>query len=137
MDDFFITNRKYNHIKTLDRHNFRTEFQKNQHYWFFQKDDFFTKELILLKVKKIPQRKCVACQDRDSKKTLVRIVKTKEGQIFLDLTGKANGRGAYICNDSECLEKAIKSNALGRAFKQEIPQEVYAKLREEIKNNEE
>ena len=89
-----------------------------------------------MKIKKMPQRKCVACQDRDSKKTLVRIVKMKEGQIFLDLTGKANGRGAYICNSCECLEKAIKSNALGRAFKSEIPQEVYDKLREEIKINE-
>lgn len=89
-----------------------------------------------MKVKKIPQRKCIACQDRDSKKTLVRIVKNKEGQIFMDLTGKANGRGSYICNCSECLEKAIKSNALGRAFKAEIPHEIYDKLREEIKKNE-
>lgn len=89
-----------------------------------------------MKPKKIPQRKCVACQDRDAKKQLVRIVKNKEGQIFVDPTGKANGRGAYICSDIECLEKAIKSKALSRAFKIEIPQEVYDKLREEIKVNE-
>lgn len=89
-----------------------------------------------MKQKKIPQRKCIACQDREAKKQLVRIVKNKEGQIFVDLTGKANGRGAYICNDTECLEKAIKTKALSRAFKIEIPQEVYDKLREEIKINE-
>ena len=88
------------------------------------------------KVKKVPQRKCIACQDRDNKKELVRIVKNKEGHIFLDRTGKANGRGAYICNCSECLRKAIKSKALNRAFKMEIPDEVYESLIKEIENNE-
>lgn len=88
------------------------------------------------KVKKVPQRKCIACQDRDNKKELIRIVKNKEGQIFLDKTGKANGRGAYICNCSECLEKAIKSNALSRAFKIEIPENVYESLTKEIEVNE-
>ena len=61
----------------------------------------------MIKQKKIPQRKCIACQERDSKKGLTRIVKTKEGEIFLDPTGKANGRGAYICKDVECMKKAI------------------------------
>lgn len=88
------------------------------------------------KVKKVPQRKCIACQDRDNKKELIRIVKNKEGHIFLDKTGKANGRGAYICNCSECLRKAIKSNALNRAFKMEIPDEVYESLIKEIEDNE-
>ena len=88
------------------------------------------------KVKKVPQRKCIACQDRDNKKELVRIVKNKEGQIFLDKTGKANGRGAYICKCGECLEKAIKSKALNRAFKVEIPDEVYESLAKEIADNE-
>lgn len=88
------------------------------------------------KVKKVPQRKCIACQDRDNKKELIRIVKNKEGHIFLDKTGKANGRGAYICNCSECLKKAIKSNALSRAFKMEIPEEVYESLIKEIEDNE-
>lgn len=88
------------------------------------------------KVKKVPQRKCIACQDRDNKRELIRIVKNKEGQIFLDKTGKANGRGAYICNCSECLKKAIKSNALSRAFKMEIPEEVYESLIKEIEDNE-
>jgi len=90
----------------------------------------------LQKVKKVPQRKCIACQDRDNKKELVRIVKNKEGHIFLDRTGKANGRGAYICNCSECLRKAIKSKALNRAFKMEIPDEVYESLIKEIEDNE-
>jgi predicted RNA-binding protein YlxR (DUF448 family) len=89
-----------------------------------------------LKQKKIPQRKCIACQDRDSKRDLIRIVKNKEGEIFVDPTGKANGRGAYICNNVECLEKAVKSRALNRAFKLEIPQEIYEKLGEEIKKYE-
>ena len=88
------------------------------------------------KVKKVPQRKCIACQDRDNKKELIRIVKNKEGHIFLDKTGNANGRGAYICNCSECLKKAIKSNALSRAFKMEIPEEVYESLIKEIEDNE-
>lgn len=88
------------------------------------------------KVKKVPQRKCIACQDRDNKKELIRIVKNKEGQIFLDKTGKANGRGAYICNCSECLKKAIKSKALSRAFKMEVPEEVYESLMKEIGDNE-
>lgn len=88
------------------------------------------------KVKKVPQRKCIACQDRGNKKELIRIVKNKEGHIFLDKTGKANGRGAYICNCSECLKKAIKSNALSRAFKMEIPEEVYESLIKEIEDNE-
>lgn len=88
------------------------------------------------KVKKVPQRKCIACQDRDNKKELIRIVKNKEGQIFLDKTGKANGRGAYICNCSECLKKAIKSKALSRAFKVEVPDEVYESLMKEIGDNE-
>ncbi|WP_300280080.1 RNase P modulator RnpM [Peptacetobacter sp.] len=92
--------------------------------------------MTLQKVKKIPQRKCIACQDRDSKKGLIRIVKNKEGEIFLDPTGKANGRGAYICKSSECLKKAIKSKALNRAFKMEVPDEIYERLLMELENNE-
>ncbi len=82
--------------------------------------------------KKIPQRKCITCQDRNSKKTLIRIVKNKDGEIFVDNTGKANGRGAYICASKECLEKAIKTRALNRAFKLEISEKVYNDLSEEI-----
>lgn len=85
-----------------------------------------------MKVKKIPQRKCIACNDRNDKKGLIRIVKNKDGEIFLDPTSKANGRGAYICKDIECLEKAIKTKALNRAFKTEISIEVYEKLKMEL-----
>lgn len=88
------------------------------------------------KIKKVPQRKCIVCQDRDAKRGLMRIVKNKEGQIFIDETLKANGRGAYICKNSECLQKAIKTKALNRAFKIEVPQEVYENLLEELKSYE-
>ena len=86
------------------------------------------------KVKKIPQRKCIVCQDRDSKKELMRIVKNKEGEIFLDPSSRANGRGAYICKDSECLKKGIKTKALNRAFKVEVSDEVYEKLLAELES---
>ena len=84
------------------------------------------------KTKKIPQRKCIVCSDRSDKKKLIRIVKNKEGQIFVDPTGKANGRGAYICQSMECMEKAIKTHAPERSFRVEIPTEVYDRLKEEL-----
>lgn len=84
------------------------------------------------KIKKVPQRKCIVCQDRDSKRELIRIVKNKEGEIFIDLSGKANGRGAYICKSTECLQKAVKTKALNRAFKIEVSDEVYEKLLAEL-----
>ena len=86
--------------------------------------------------KKKPQRKCIACQERDDKKGLIRIVKNKEGEIFIDKTGKANGRGAYICDDKECLNKAIKSRALNRAFKMEVSSQVYENLLKELESYE-
>lgn len=88
------------------------------------------------KVKKVPQRKCISCQDRDSKKELMRIVKNKEGEIFVDKTLKANGRGAYICKSEECIKKAISSKALNRAFKMEVPEEVYEKILAELDSDE-
>ena len=60
-------------------------------------------------MKKIVQRTCIGCMEEKEKKSLIRIVKQNDGKIFIDKTGKANGRGAYICNNIECLEKAIKS----------------------------
>ena len=87
-------------------------------------------------MKKIPLRTCMGCNEKKPKKELIRIVKNKDGQIFLDPTGKANGRGAYICNDAECLKKAIKSKALNRAFKIEVPNEVYENLLEELQKHE-
>lgn len=87
-----------------------------------------------MKVKKTPQRKCIACQERGDKKGLVRVVKNKEGEIFLDKTGKANGRGAYVCSTKECLEKVIKSKAFNKAFKMNVEDEVYTHLLDELEN---
>lgn len=80
------------------------------------------------KVKKKPIRKCIACGVSREKNELIRVVKNKEGEVFLDKTGKANGRGAYICNSSSCLEKVIKSKALNRVFSSEISEEAYQSL---------
>ena len=80
------------------------------------------------KVKKIPQRQCVGCRTMKDKKALIRVVRTPEGQIVLDATGKKSGRGAYVCPDPACLKKARKSRVLERAFSLEIPEEVYDAL---------
>ena len=77
-------------------------------------------------------RMCIVCRAQSDKKTLIRIVKNKEGQIFVDKTSKANGRGAYVCNSKECYQKLVKTKALNRAFKCDVPQEIYEKLGEEI-----
>ena len=83
-------------------------------------------------MKKLPERKCIGCSEVKPKNELLRIVKNKENEIFIDLTGKANGRGAYICPKEECLEKAVKSNRLAKSFEQEISQDIYEKLKEVI-----
>lgn len=80
-------------------------------------------------MKKIPQRTCIGCKEKKDKKDLIRIVKDKEGNITVDRTGKANGRGAYICDDVTCLDKAIKSKSLQRSFETEITNELYENLR--------
>ena len=80
------------------------------------------------KVKKIPQRQCVCCRTMKDKKSLLRLVKTPEGDLLLDATGKKSGRGAYVCPDSECLKKARKSRALERALETAIPDAVYEAL---------
>lgn len=80
-------------------------------------------------MKSIPLRTCMGCNEKKPKKELVRIVKNKEGQIFLDKTGKLDGRGAYICNSSECLEKIIKSKRLEKVLESKISEEVYNNLR--------
>lgn len=83
-------------------------------------------------IKKIPMRMCVACREMKPKAELVRIVRTPEGDIAPDFTGKRNGRGAYICRCAQCIEKARKSNALGRAFSQQIASETYDRLLQEL-----
>ena len=78
--------------------------------------------------KKIPMRQCLGCREMKPKKELIRVVRSPEGSISLDFRGKANGRGAYVCPDTACLKKAMKSKALERAFETAIPEEIYALL---------
>ena len=85
-----------------------------------------------LKPKKVPQRQCVGCRTMKDKKELIRVVKSPEGDITLDATGKKSGRGAYVCPNGECLKKARKSRALERAFDTAIPPEVYEALEKEM-----
>ena len=80
-------------------------------------------------MKRIPQRTCIGCNTTKNKNELTRIVKNKENEINIDKTGKMNGRGAYICNDIKCLEKAIKTKKLERIFETNISDEIYENLR--------
>lgn len=80
-------------------------------------------------LKTIPERTCIGCNEKKEKKQLIRIVKNSEGNINVDTTGKANGRGAYICKNMECLEKAIKSKKLERSLKTKIDLQIYENLR--------
>ncbi|MBQ5677649.1 MAG: YlxR family protein [Clostridia bacterium] len=90
-----------------------------------------------MKQKKIPMRRCTGCGEQKPKKELVRVVKTPDGEILLDLTGKMSGRGAYICNNAECLKKARKSKRIDRTFEMTIPDEVYKQMEEEISKDDE
>ena len=80
-------------------------------------------------VKKKPARTCMACNEQKEKQELVRIVRSKDGIIEVDLSGKKSGRGAYICKKEECLEKIMKSKRLERIFEQEISSKIYESLR--------
>ena len=80
-------------------------------------------------MKKLPQRTCMGCNSKKDKKDLIRIVRNKEGIISIDRTGKAQGRGAYICDNIECLNKVIKSKRLEKVFDVKIPEEIYENLR--------
>ncbi len=77
-------------------------------------------------------RMCVACRQSKDKRSLVRLVKDKEGNINIDLTGKMNGRGAYVCKDKACFDKLKKTKALNRAFKTNISEEIIDALEKEI-----
>lgn len=81
------------------------------------------------KQKYVPLRRCMACNEQKEKKDLLRIVKSKDGMIQIDLTGKKNGRGAYICKSEECLEKLIKSKRLEKIFEMQISSELYENIR--------
>ncbi len=86
--------------------------------------------------KKIPLRKCTGCGEMKPKKELVRVVKTPEDEVLMDLTGRVNGRGAYICPNAQCLKIARKSKRIERSFQIQIPDEIYDKMEEELKNHE-
>ena len=85
-----------------------------------------------MKPRKIPLRMCLGCNEMKPKGELLRVVKSPEGEVFLDATGKKNGRGAYICPSAECLEKAVKSKMLERSFGMAIPTEIYDSLKKEM-----
>ena len=83
--------------------------------------------------KKIPLRQCVGCREMKTKKEMIRVIKTPENEVVLDVKGKQNGRGAYLCFCAECLQKARRSKGLERSLKISIPDEIYDRLEEELK----
>ena len=85
--------------------------------------------------KKQPERKCVGCNERREKRELVRVLRTPEGGVIIDRTGKQSGRGAYLCHDPACLAKAVRANRLQTALACEIPDTVLAALGEELKRD--
>lgn len=85
--------------------------------------------------KKVTLRKCTGCQQMKNKKDLIRIVKTSENKFFIDFTGKMNGRGAYICNNSTCFKNAKKLRGFERSFKMSIAKEIYEDLERELTFN--
>lgn len=85
-------------------------------------------------IKKIPQRQCIGCHEMKNKKDLIRILKTDTEGIIIDMTGKKNGRGAYICPNAVCFEKAAAQRGLDRSFKMHIDKSVYDSLAKEFKN---
>lgn len=85
--------------------------------------------------KKRPQRKCVGCGEMKDKRELVRIVRSPEGELSLDLTGRKNGRGAYVCRSLTCLQKARKARRAERSLSCDIPEEVYDRMEEELRQN--
>lgn len=87
-----------------------------------------------MKPKKIPLRMCLGCGEMKSKKELIRVVRSAEGEVSLDLTGKKSGRGAYICKNIECFRKARKARKFERAFSCQISEEVYNDMEKELEN---
>ena len=86
----------------------------------------------MAKERKIPLRMCLCCREMKPKKELTRVVLNKEGEISLDLTGKAPGRGAYLCREPECIAKLQKTKALDRGFSRPVPEEIYQQLAKEL-----
>ena len=86
-------------------------------------------------MKKVPMRKCIGCMISKPKKELLRIVKNKDGEIFVDTTGKANGRGAYICKSMECFNKMVKQKRLSKTFEESIDDKTYERISGVIENS--
>ena len=89
-----------------------------------------------MRQKRVPMRMCTGCGEMKPKRELVRVVKSQDGEISLDLTGKKAGRGAYVCHNIECLQKSRKARRLEKAFSCRIPDEVYDKMEEELQDSE-
>lgn len=87
-----------------------------------------------MKKKKIPLRKCIACAEGKPKKELIRVVRNSDQEVIIDLTGKANGRGAYICSNVQCIEIAQKGKKLSRALEVEISNNIYEDLKNIVKS---
>lgn len=85
-----------------------------------------------MRMKKVPMRRCLGCHEMKDKRELLRIVKNNEGDIFVDPTGKKNGRGAYICKNLDCFSKARKAKSLSREFSCEIPDDVYDEINRQL-----
>ena len=90
----------------------------------------------MMKTKKIPMRMCLGCGEMKPKRELIRVVKSKEGDISLELTGKKSGRGAYICKSVECFEKARKARKFERSFSCMISEDIYNSMEGELRENE-
>ena len=84
--------------------------------------------------KKIPMRQCLGCGEPKEKRDLIRVVRSPEGELSIDLTGKKSGRGAYICRNVECFRKAKKARRLEKSFEMAIPEEIYIKLEAELES---
>ena len=82
--------------------------------------------------KKIPMRQCMGCRERKAKREMIRVVRLTDGNVSLDFSGKLNGRGAYICPDPQCLQKAQKAKSLDRSLETQVPEQVYDRLHKEL-----
>jgi predicted RNA-binding protein YlxR (DUF448 family) len=89
----------------------------------------------MIKNLKIPLRTCIGCKCKKPKKEMIRIVRTPDGKIIIDKTGKKSGRGAYLCSDVKCLDAAFKENSLNKSLKQDIPLQTLDELRKDFLKN--